>query len=1271
MGMKYLPFHMSQGCGRAFCIAISFCFLFPHQSQAQRLDAASTETVRGTCLVKKAVKILDKEPCRLTRQTGPYSKEIRSFYTWPSGSKTVRVERGGEITLNGKSARKVEAGGQAECLLNTISGNTFCFIPVKKKAQNAKKPAKRPDPQPNSCAAYIDDLKKKASTVSVSLSRKENVSAGEPIGVSIKLKGAKFSPSTPAYLMVVTIDDVRFKGRGFVPLPGGTPGPAKLNFAKKYMRAFTPLHTRNIPQDINYEIKLYREGEFGISWAITANTPCGEKLLTKVSSQKYVVSSGASNIVVQDVYDYSRPNDVIISNNGRYKLVVFDKYYQVFDRVNGTKILDRRGMCPDFSPTSRFVAALAGSLEEECDFYTGGKTQPKFEVIDLVTSEPVARVHPPALWAYGDAFLVVRAKWWKMLQGPGGFHSLLTDDGDPDRAFLSEHTDSDVPAMDIDNGLLAIGTRYSSKEAGTIKVSDVYSMINGKPWTWTDYPNKEKGVIQDKGIIESATTIAANPQIYVSHQRYIKDFKEVFEHIGSEAEVKELANRQISHKKGRAEDVIADLASSERDGRFLTAALTRAKRNPIDKFLLVPDDHSNRSVTSIIGNLLRTKFVSGNQVTVFSKQKEIERINKLNLSKDDQKRGALAEWNAKMLASIKGDFPDAGKVFNVVLGCWPGGDILGRNIAGAWRYKDEARTVWLVHGNCQAMGTVGDLVINHLDLFIKENGKTAHYNLLFDERFSEAASKEALPPELQQQAIEVKDVARTESLFGALKSPSGNKAWIAEEQQALIGYKPLSPSFHSGRYLFIPIGQQLYVIDLSNKTLSEPIELGQDTIDSLFYIDGEDRNFIHLSSDGRFGIFALKNSENRLKGRYVDDEIVIYDRNGYFLATHEGGQYVHFRFKGRNGLYSLSQFARHLKRPDYIMQVYQEGPSAVPPPTLSAPPRLFVKRIAAEGRSVTLQIDTRSFAGLKELKVFRDGFKILSRELSSTSFSEKITLSVPAEARWLSVVATDQNGFESITKKIKLDLPPSAPEGRLFALAVGTDTYDDEQYLGPLNLAIADARSFLQAARSAKGRYYSDVVTYELLDAPDLNAELVTAISRLVEQAGPNDTIMLHIAGHGLRDKEGQFYLAGKSTRITDLPNTAVLWSSIGELLEIAESKVVVFLDACHSGAADDNATNDDAAAAFLNRNGSIALIAASKGRQFSEEHASLKGGVFTASLRQALTADRAKTDLNGNNAIELSELYGELKRRVVELTEGRQTPWIARNQLRGEVPLF
>ena len=53
------------------------------------------------------------------------------------------------------------------------------------------------------------------------------------------------------------------------------------------------------------------------------------------------------------------------------------------------------------------------------------------------------------------------------------------------------------------------------------------------------------------------------------------------------------------------------------------------------------------------------------------------------------------------------------------------------------------------------------------------------------------------------------------------------------------------------------------------------------------------------------------------------------------------------------------------------------------------------------------------------------------------------------------------------------------------------------------------------------------------------------------------------------------------------------------------------------------------------------------------------------------MTTDRDGSDLNHDGLIELSELYAGLKRDVLRLSGGRQTPWIGRRGLVGDLTLF
>jgi uncharacterized caspase-like protein len=129
--------------------------------------------------------------------------------------------------------------------------------------------------------------------------------------------------------------------------------------------------------------------------------------------------------------------------------------------------------------------------------------------------------------------------------------------------------------------------------------------------------------------------------------------------------------------------------------------------------------------------------------------------------------------------------------------------------------------------------------------------------------------------------------------------------------------------------------------------------------------------------------------------------------------------------------------------------------------------------------------------------------------------------------------------------------------------------------------------------------------------------------------------------------------------------------------LKSSKARVVVFLDACHSGltAGASGATNDDAVAALVSgARAPLLVFAASKGRQNAYEAERLGGGVFTWALSQLLEADRQSFDLNGNGVIEVSELYKGLRSAVGQETAKAgwdQSPWLVRQDLVGDFTLF
>jgi uncharacterized caspase-like protein len=150
--------------------------------------------------------------------------------------------------------------------------------------------------------------------------------------------------------------------------------------------------------------------------------------------------------------------------------------------------------------------------------------------------------------------------------------------------------------------------------------------------------------------------------------------------------------------------------------------------------------------------------------------------------------------------------------------------------------------------------------------------------------------------------------------------------------------------------------------------------------------------------------------------------------------------------------------------------------------------------------------------------------------------------------------------------------------------------------------------------------------------------------------------------------------LATSASRLNDLPSTSVKWSDLTDVVATARGKVIFILDACHAGLAGSEkfGTNDDVVSSLFTRGGgSLVVLAASKGRQLSEEDAAFGGGLFTSAIVDVLTTNRALYDTDHSGLIDLSELYRGVKQIVMQKSKNEQTPWLARSGIVGDLSLF
>jgi hypothetical protein len=245
--------------------------------------------------------------------------------------------------------------------------------------------------------------------------------------------------------------------------------------------------------------------------------------------------------------------------------------------------------------------------------------------------------------------------------------------------------------------------------------------------------------------------------------------------------------------------------------------------------------------------------------------------------------------------------------------------------------------------------------------------------------------------------------------------------------------------------------------------------------------------------------------------------------------------------------------------------------------------------------------------------------------------------------------------------------PDGGFTGRKFAVIIGVSRYRDDG-ISDLQFADADARDVRDFLRRPEGGGFKpDDILY--LENEQATVEGVNAaLDRVLSQAGPNDLILLFIAGHGGPDPYApqNLYYVLHDTRIADLPRTALPMTILQEKLSLARAKrALIFIDTCHSAGLsglqpaggrglENNLINLYSAKLF--REEGRAAITSSDVNELSYENKRWGGGhgVFTYALLEGL---RGQADANADSLITAGEVFAYVRDRVRLETGFKQNP--------------
>lgn len=313
-----------------------------------------------------------------------------------------------------------------------------------------------------------------------------------------------------------------------------------------------------------------------------------------------------------------------------------------------------------------------------------------------------------------------------------------------------------------------------------------------------------------------------------------------------------------------------------------------------------------------------------------------------------------------------------------------------------------------------------------------------------------------------------------------------------------------------------------------------------------------------------------------------------------------------------------------------------------------------------------------------------------------------VFLTVPVTLRdgtnTLAVAATDADGATQQAQRTVTYTRPARPPAAApappalarnrWAVIIGIGRYDRPE-IPPLRYAVADAERLYEVLLGSAGFKRDQVLllTDKTERKPTLRNVKWALGTFLARSAQKDDLILIFFAGHGAPEIDPRGiesdglakYLVPADADPDDLYSTALPMDELSTIFtRIEAEQVVMFLDACYSGAAGGRtfaskrtraSRIDDVFLERLTRSKGRVIVTAARANEVSLELEDLGHGVFSHYLIQGI---RGTADLDRDGMVALQELYQYLEQEVSRksrLAGGNQHP-VLKGELEGVLPL-
>ena len=465
--------------------------------------------------------------------------------------------------------------------------------------------------------------------------------------------------------------------------------------------------------------------------------------------------------------------------------------------------------------------------------------------------------------------------------------------------------------------------------------------------------------------------------------------------------------------------------------------------------------------------------------------------------------------------------------------------------------------------------------------------------------------------------------------------------------------------------------------------------------DAAFAVDiaPNEKVVVAALGDGTIRWFRMSDGQEMLALYAHPDNLrwVMWTPSGYYDCSEGAEDLIGWHINngaGREaGYYPASKFRNTFYRPDVISRILEtlDGNEALRlanlennrkpanmdiakmlPPTVVLNYPLYGQEFSSTNVYLKYAIQSPNNEPVTSVIAFINGRKVVTQTVFKPAGNQQeIELTVPGKDCKIELIAENRFGFSEPVIVNMLWKGEAGSEEmvkpKLYMVAIGVSNYKDTNYR--LMFGAKDARDFAACFASQKGQLYSDVIAKVLTEKYATRDSIVDALEWLRKETTSRDVAVLFLSGHGMMDNSGEFCFLPFNADLNHVLRTCVMSEEIKKITGNVAGKMLVFIDACHSGnlSGKGRRVKSPDIPALVNElvsaeNGTVVIFSSCIGTQFSMEDRSWGNGAFTRALVEGI---QGKANLVRLDKITVLSLGTWVSERVKELTGGKQTPTV------------